>query len=93
MQSTIVRAKRSSTDLGIIPELLKLMKPRVMSLVIFTCAVGLLTAVSKPTAQVNITKDITLGFMSFSNSGIIPRSVLDLFALTIVDCILINYNL
>ena len=44
MQSTIVRAKRSSTDLGIIPELLKLMKPRVMSLVIFTCAVGLLTA-------------------------------------------------
>ena len=44
MQSTIVRAKRSNTDLGIIPELIKLMKPRVMSLVIFTCAVGLLTA-------------------------------------------------
>ena len=44
MQSTIIRAKRSNTDLGIIPELIKLMKPRVMSLVIFTCAVGLLTA-------------------------------------------------
>ena len=36
--------RSSSLDLGIIPELLKLMKPRVMSLVIFTCAVGLLTA-------------------------------------------------
>ena len=44
MQSTILREKRSNTDLGIISELIKLMKPRVMSLVIFTCAVGLLTA-------------------------------------------------
>ena len=48
-------------------------------------------AVSKPTAQVNITKDITLGFMSFISSEIIPRSVLDLFSLKIVDCILILY--
>ena len=31
-------------------------------------------AVSKPTAHVNITKDITLGFISFNNSGIIPSS-------------------
>ena len=44
MQSTILREKSSNTDLGIISELIKLMKPRVMSLVIFTCAVGLLTA-------------------------------------------------
>ena len=44
MQSTILREKRSNTDLGIVSELIKLMKPRVMSLVIFTCAVGLLTA-------------------------------------------------
>ena len=44
MQPTILREKRSNTDLGIISELIKLMKPRVMSLVIFTCAVGLLTA-------------------------------------------------
>ena len=48
-------------------------------------------AVSKPTAQVNITKDITLGFISFISSEIIPRSVLDLFSLKIVDCILILY--
>ena len=44
MQSTLLKEKRSNTDLGIISELIKLMKPRVMSLVIFTCAVGLLTA-------------------------------------------------
>ena len=44
MQSIILRAKKSNGDLGILTELIKLMKPRVMSLVIFTCAVGLLTA-------------------------------------------------
>ena len=44
MSTTYTKSKKSSLDLGIIPELLKLMKPRVMSLVIFTCAVGLLTA-------------------------------------------------
>ena len=55
MQSTILREKRSNTDLGIISELIKLMKPRVMSLVIFTCAVGLLTAPnSLPFAQAAI---------------------------------------
>ena len=44
MSTTYTKSKKSSLDLGIILELLKLMKPRVMSLVIFTCAVGLLTA-------------------------------------------------
>ena len=44
MSTAYTKSKKSSLDLGIIPELLKLMKPRVMSLVIFTCAVGLLTA-------------------------------------------------
>ena len=44
MSTVFTKSKKSSFDLGIIPELLKLMKPRVMSLVIFTCAVGLLTA-------------------------------------------------
>ena len=44
MSTTYTKSKKSFLDLGIIPELLKLMKPRVMSLVIFTCAVGLLTA-------------------------------------------------
>ena len=34
----------SQEDLFNLSELFKLMKPRVMSLVIFTCAVGLLTA-------------------------------------------------
>ena len=55
MQSTILREKKSNTDLGIISELIKLMKPRVMSLVIFTCAVGLLTAPNSiPFAQAAI---------------------------------------
>tara|TARA_B100000029_G_scaffold352928_1_gene345513 strand:+ start:585 stop:1493 length:909 start_codon:yes stop_codon:yes gene_type:complete len=44
MQTIYARAKKTSNDLGLIGELIKLMKPRVMSLVIFTCAVGLLTA-------------------------------------------------
>ena len=44
MSTAYTKSKKSSFDLGVIPELLKLMKPRVMSLVIFTCAVGLLTA-------------------------------------------------
>ena len=44
MSTVYSKLKKTSLDLGIIPELLKLMKPRVMSLVIFTCAVGLLMA-------------------------------------------------
>ena len=43
MATTYSKVKKSYYELGIITELLKLMKPRVMSLVIFTCAVGLLT--------------------------------------------------
>ena len=46
MSTVFTKSKKSFLDLGVIPELLKLMKPRVMSLVIFTCAVGLLTAPS-----------------------------------------------
>ena len=42
--TTYSRLKKTTNDLGLVPELIKLMKPRVMSLVIFTCAVGLLTA-------------------------------------------------
>ena len=44
MSTVFTKSKKASLDLGVIRELLKLMKPRVMSLVIFTCAVGLLTA-------------------------------------------------
>ena len=44
MYTLFTKSKKTFFDLAIIPELLKLMKPRVMSLVIFTCAVGLLTA-------------------------------------------------
>ena len=46
MSTVYIKSKKTYFDLKIIPELLKLMKPRVMSLVIFTCAVGLLTAPS-----------------------------------------------
>ena len=43
MSTTNIRIKKNqSIDIKIVSELLKLMKPRVMSLVIFTCAVGLL---------------------------------------------------
>tara|TARA_Y100000591_G_scaffold134204_1_gene115120 strand:- start:1125 stop:1346 length:222 start_codon:yes stop_codon:yes gene_type:complete len=31
-------------------------------------------AVNNPTAHVNITNDITLGFISFNNSGMTPKS-------------------
>ena len=44
MATTYSKVKKSYYELGIIPELLKLMKPRVMSLVIFTCIVGLIIA-------------------------------------------------
>ena len=44
MSTVFTKSKKSFFDVAMIPELLKLMKPRVMSLVIFTCAVGLLTA-------------------------------------------------
>ena len=53
--SNIKVKKLGFTDFGLISELLKLMKPRVMSLVIFTCAVGLLTSpVTVPLKQAMI---------------------------------------
>ena len=51
----------SQEDLFNLSELFKLMKPRVMSLVIFTCAVGLLTA---PNAVA--TKDAIIGILLVS---------------------------
>ena len=42
--SKLKKRSLSQEDLFNLSELFKLMKPRVMSLVIFTCAVGLLTA-------------------------------------------------
>ena len=42
--SKLKKDNLSQEDLLNFSELFKLMKPRVMSLVIFTCAVGLLTA-------------------------------------------------
>ena len=59
-----VRLKKrglSQEDLFNFSELFKLMKPRVMSLVIFTCAVGLLTA---PNAV--STKDAIIGILLVS---------------------------
>ena len=45
MSTTNIRAKKQSvSDIKVFNELIKLMKPRVMSLVIFTCAVGLLSS-------------------------------------------------
>ena len=45
MSTTNIRAKKQSvSELKVFNELIKLMKPRVMSLVIFTCAVGLLSS-------------------------------------------------
>ena len=51
----------SQEDLFNLSELFKLMKPRVMSLVIFTCAVGLLTA-----PNVVATKDAIIGILLVS---------------------------
>ena len=51
----------SQEDLFNFSELFKLMKPRVMSLVIFTCAVGLLTS-----PNLVSTKDAIIGILFFS---------------------------
>ena len=51
----------SQEDLFNLSELFKLMKPRVMSLVIFTCAVGLLTA-----PNIVSTKDALIGILLVS---------------------------
>ena len=62
MSTVYTKSKKSSFDLGILPELVKLMKPRVMSLVIFTCAVGLLMA-----PNIVPTKDAIIGIIFGDN--------------------------
>ncbi len=59
--SNLKKRSFSQEDLFNFSELFKLMKPRVMSLVIFTCAVGLLTA---PT--IVSTKDAIIGILLVS---------------------------
>ncbi len=59
--SRLKKRSLSQEDLFNLSELFKLMKPRVMSLVIFTCAVGLLTA---PT--IVSTKDAIIGILLVS---------------------------
>ena len=62
MNSSRLKNKNlSQEDLFNLSELLKLMKPRVMSLVIFTCAVGLLTA-----PNLVSTKDAIIGILLVS---------------------------
>ena len=62
MATTYSKVKKSYYELGIIPELLKLMKPRVMSLVIFTCAVGLLTAPNSVSFQQSVIGILIVAF-------------------------------
>ena len=59
--SKLKKDNLSQEDLLNFSELFKLMKPRVMSLVIFTCAVGLLTA---PT--IVSTQDAIIGILLVS---------------------------
>ena len=59
--SRLKKRSLSQEDLLNLSELFKLMKPRVMSLVIFTCAVGLLTAPS-----IVSTKDAIIGILLVS---------------------------
>jgi len=58
--SKLKKTNLSQEDLFNFSELFKLMKPRVMSLVIFTCAVGLLTA-----PNLVSTKDAIIGILAF----------------------------
>ena len=58
----------SQEDLFNFSELFKLMKPRVMSLVIFTCAVGLLTS-----PNLVSTKDAIIGILLVSSLSLVPR--------------------
>ena len=62
MATTYSKVKKSYYELGIITELLKLMKPRVMSLVIFTCAVGLLTAPTSVSFQQSVVGILVVAF-------------------------------
>ena len=57
--SKLKKRSLSQEDLFNFSELFKLMKPRVMSLVIFTCAVGLLTA-----PNIVSTKDAIIGMIN-----------------------------
>ena len=59
--SRLKKRSLSQEDLFNLSELFKLMKPRVMSLVIFTCAVGLLTA-----PNIISTKDAIIGILLVS---------------------------
>ena len=59
--SKLKKRSLSQEDLFNLSELFKLMKPRVMSLVIFTCAVGLLTA-----PNLVSTKDAIIGILLVS---------------------------
>ena len=59
--SRLKKSSISQEDLFNFSELFKLMKPRVMSLVIFTCAVGLLTA-----PDIISTKDAIIGILLVS---------------------------
>ena len=59
--SKLKKRSLSQEDLFNLSELFKLMKPRVMSLVIFTCAVGLLTA-----PNLVSTKDAVIGILLVS---------------------------
>ena len=59
--SRLKKRSLSQEDLFNFSELFKLMKPRVMSLVIFTCAVGLLTS-----PNLVSTKDAIIGILLVS---------------------------
>jgi protoheme IX farnesyltransferase len=59
--SRLKKRSLSQEDLFNFSELFKLMKPRVMSLVIFTCAVGLLTS-----PNLVSTKDAVIGILLVS---------------------------
>ena len=59
--SRLKKKSLSQEDLFNFSELFKLMKPRVMSLVIFTCAVGLLTS-----PGIISTKDAIIGILLVS---------------------------
>ena len=58
INSRLKKRSLSQEDLFNFSELFKLMKPRVMSLVIFTCAVGLLTS-----PNLVSTKDAVIGIL------------------------------
>ena len=72
MATTYTKVKKSYYELGFIPELLKLMKPRVMSLVIFTCAVGLLTAPTSVSFQQSVIGILIVAFGAGAAGAVAP---------------------